>query len=164
VTVERFPVEEGTIMLFARAIGDPNPIYSDREYAAGTELGTVIAPPTYVQSSAQFEPDYPLRPKLGQPWFGSGKNPTGRQTSGDGDGGGTGLHAEQHFEYHRPLRPGDVLTSRTRRGDGWEKEGRSGKLVFSETITEYRDQQGELVVTARGVGVMTEKPVERKNA
>ena len=88
MTVERFPVEEGTIMLFARAIGDPNPIYSDREYAAGTEVGTVIAPPTYVQSSAQFEPDYPLRPKLGEPWFGSGKNPTGRTRSGGGGGGG----------------------------------------------------------------------------
>ena len=62
------------------------------------------------------------------------------------------------------MRPGDVLTSTTRRGDSWEKEGRSGKLVFSETITEYRDQHGDLVVTARGVGVMTEKPVERRDA
>jgi hypothetical protein len=31
--------------------------------------------------------------------------------------------------------------------------------VFSETITDYRDEAGELVVTARSVGVMTEKPV-----
>jgi len=44
----------------------------------------------------------------------------------------------------------------------WEKEGRrAGKLVFSETVVEYRDQNGELVVTARGVGVRTEKPVEQ---
>jgi hypothetical protein len=32
--------------------------------------------------------------------------------------------------------------------------------VFSELVTEYRDQEGELVVTARSVGVRTEKPVE----
>ena len=48
-------------------------------------------------------------------------------------------------------------------GDHWEKEGRSGKLVFSENITEYRDQNGELVITARGVGVRTERPVTQKD-
>ena len=51
----------------------------------------------------------------------------------------------------------------TKPGKTWEKEGkRSGKLVFSESITEYRDQKGELVVTARGVGVRTERPVDQK--
>lgn len=165
MAVDRFPVEEGTIMLFARAIGDPNPVYSDHAYAAGTEAAAILAPPTYVQSSAQFDPDYPLRPKPGEPWFGSGKDPTGRVRTGPegGGSGGTGLHAEQHFTYHRPLVAGDVLAATTHRGEGWEKQGRSGKLVFSETITEYRDQAGELVVTARSVGVMTEKPVERKD-
>jgi hypothetical protein len=54
------------------------------------------------------------------------------------------------------------LRATTRSGERWEKQGRSGKLVFSETITEYRDEAGELVVTARGVGVMTEKPVSRE--
>ena len=83
-----------------------------------------------------------------------------RRKGGGGGGGGTGLHAEQHYEYHRPLRAGDVLTAETRDGKRWEKEGkRAGKLVFSEMITEYRDQQGELVVTARSVGVRTEKVV-----
>ena len=44
-------------------------------------------------------------------------------------------------------------------GKSWEKEGkRAGKLLFSETVTEYRDQIGELVITARGVGVRTERP------
>jgi hypothetical protein len=69
-----------------------------------------------------------------------------------------GLHAEQHYEYHRLLRPGDVLTATVRPGSTWEKEGRSGKLVFSDAVTEYRDQHGELVITARSVGVRTERP------
>ncbi len=76
--------------------------------------------------------------------------------------GGTGLHAEQEFEYHRPVRAGDVLSTAARPGERWEKQGRSGKLVFSESITEYRDQNGELVVTARSVGVMTERPVTQE--
>jgi acyl dehydratase len=170
MTVERFPIEAGHVMMFARSIGDPNPIYSDATYAAASEVGTVIAPPTFVQASAQFDDDYPLRPKIGTPWFGSGRTPTlppreprsgGGSGSGASGGGGTGLHAEQHYTYHRPVRVGDVLTATTRPGERWEKQGRrAGKLVFAETITEFRDQDGELVVTARGVGVRTERVVE----
>jgi hypothetical protein len=170
VAVERFPVEAGHIMMFARSIGDPNPIYADEEYATGTEVGSIIAPPTFAQASAQYDPDYILRPKIGEPWFGSGREATSiRRDPSSGGGGvsgaamGSGLHAEQHFEYHRHIRPGDVLSATTRPGDNWEKEGRSGKLVFSETITEYRDQNGELVITARGVGVRTERPVAQKD-
>jgi acyl dehydratase len=155
-----FPIEAGHIMMFARAIGDPNPVYSDADYAAGTEAGGVIAPPTFIQASAQFNPDYFLRPKIGQPWFGSGREPTGlvRESGGGGGGGGVGLHAEQHFEYHRPLRPGDVLTPSTREGRTWERTGRSGHLQFTETIIDWHDAEGNLVITARGVGVRTSRP------
>ena len=160
MAIEKFPVEAGHIMLFARAVGDANKVYYDADYAKTTEAGSIIAPPTFVQAGAQFDPDYRLRPKIGEPWFGSGKEPTGIQP-GSG-GGGTGLHAEQHYEYHRHLKPGDVLTATVRPGQTWERQGRrSGKLIFSETVTEYRDQHGELVVTARGVGVRTERPVEQ---
>jgi N-terminal half of MaoC dehydratase len=166
MAVQRFPIELGHIMMFARSVGDPNPIYSDEEYAADSEVGHVIAPPTFVQAGAQFDPDWPLRPKFGEPWFGSGRNPTGTPRPADGGGGGgggmaRGLHAEQHFEYHRHLRPGDVLRAEIRPGKKWEKEGRrAGKLVFSEMITEYRDQDDDLVITARSVGVRTERAPE----
>ena len=160
MAVEQFPVEAGHIMLFARAIGDTNQIYHDADYAQGTEPGSIIAPPTFVQASAQFNPDYHLRPKPGQPWFGSGKEPTG--VARDEGGGGGGLHAEQHYIYHRHPKPGDVLTATVKPGKTWEKQGRrSGKLIFTESITEYRDQHGELVVTSRGVGVTTERPVDQ---
>jgi hypothetical protein len=160
MAIKTFPVEAGHIMMFARAVGDDNPIYYDEAYARTTEVGSIIAPPTFVQASAQFDPDYRLRPKIGEPWFGSGKEPSGMQPSSEG--GGTGLHAEQHYEYHRHPKPGDVLTATSRPGQTWERQGRrSGKLIFTETITEYRDQHGELVVTARGVGVRTERPVEQ---
>ena len=164
MAVERFPIEAGHIMLFARAVGDANQIYYDEDYAGGTEPGGIIAPPTFVQSSAQFEEGYSLRPVIGEPWFGSAKEPTGVQReSGGGGGGGTGLHAEQHYEYHRQLRPGDVLHAKVSPGKTWDREGRrGGKLTFSETITEYLDQNDELVITARSVGVRTERVVEQQ--
>ncbi|GIS69307.1 MAG: hypothetical protein CM1200mP9_01280 [Gammaproteobacteria bacterium] len=56
-----------------------------------------------------------------------------------------------------------MLTATNKPGKSWEKEGkRSGKLVFSESITEYRDQDGELGVTAIGTGVRTERPVDQE--
>jgi len=163
MAVDKFPVEASHIMMFARSIADDNQIYYDDDYAQDTEPGTIIAPPTFAQASAQFDSEYFLRPKIGEDWFGSGKEPTGikKTESSGGGGGGGGLHAEQHFEYHRHLKPGDVLTATNKQGETWEKESkRAGKLVFSESITEYRDQDGELVITARGVGVRTERPVD----
>ena len=156
MAVERFPVEEGHVAAFARSIGDANRAYYGPD---------AVAPPTFVQASAQWDEDYPLRPKIGGQWWGSGRGPGGAPSFGGGQsgssgGGGTGLHAEQHYEYARPVRVGDVLTATVLPGKTWEKEGRrAGKLVFSETVIEFRDQNGELVVTARGVGVRTEKPV-----
>ncbi len=136
MAVDKCPVEASHIMMFARSVGDDNQIYYDEDYAKTTEPGSIIAPPTFAQSSAQFDPDYFLRPKI--------------QTS------------SLMLEYHRHLKPGDVLTATVGPGKTWEKEGkRSGKLVFSETVTEYRDQNGELVITARGVGVRTERPVDQ---
>jgi acyl dehydratase len=163
-----FPVDLSSIMLFASAIGETNPIYWDEAYAAGTPLGGVIAPPSFAVASAHWDGDYflrgirqipPPRPK-----------PERRQQaagSSGGEQGGSGgnltrvLHGEQRFVYHQPMRPGMRLRVSQHRGKSWEKQGRRGGVMrFSETITEYRDQAGELVTTAISVGIVTGKAVE----
>ncbi|RCL40756.1 MAG: hypothetical protein DBW95_03475 [Gammaproteobacteria bacterium] len=153
----KMPIEKSHIMMFARSIGDSNPKYYKED---GND---VVAPPTFIQASAQFDPDYFLRPKIGgENWFGSGKESSGMKSSGGGGGGAAmGLHAEQHYEYHQPLKVGDVITAEVKVGNSWEKESkRAGKLKFSESVTEYRNQNGDLIITATSVGVVTEKPVE----
>jgi len=137
VAARRFPVEAGHVLAFGRSLG----------FGGGLPRSGDAAPPTFVIAAAQFDPDYPLRPRPGVPWHGSGGD-AGLVTEGAG-----GLHAEQHFVYHRPVRVGDVLTGATRPGQEWEKRGRSGRLRFREQITEFRDAAGELVVTARSVSV-----------
>jgi acyl dehydratase len=160
VAAARFPVEASHILMFARAIGDPNPIYYDAEYAATSEIGSIIAPPTFAAAAAHFDPDHAMRPKIGEPWLGSGRTPTGLGDRLRGGGAGTGLHAEQHYEYRRPLRPGDVLTERTRQGRTWESQGRrAGKLAFHELISDFYSQDDELVLVARTVVVRTQRPV-----
>ena len=149
MTASRFPVEAGHILMFARAIGEENP--ADRALVDGA----VLAPPTFVMAAAHADPGYPLRPRPDEPWFGSGRAP------GAAREGGGGLHAEQHFEYHRPVRAGDVLVPRAGAERTWEKEGRSGRLVFVERVTEFCDPDGTPVVTARQVSVVPEAPVTR---
>lgn len=140
MNVDRFPIEAGHVLAFRRACGDPA-----AEAGADTE-GQELAPPTFVQAGAQFEVGYRLRPNAG-PWFGSASGP------GHTPEGGGSLHAEQSYTYHRPVRVGDVLAAAERPGEQWEKAGRTGTLRFTETLTEYRDEAGELVVTARSVTV-----------
>jgi hypothetical protein len=147
-----FPVEATHIMMFRRSIGD----YS----VPDTGIGDAVAPPTFPRAVAQFDPEYHLRIKPGKPWFGSGKNPSGLDGKPPSSGG---LHAEQHFEFMRPVRPGDVLEVTEKMGKSWEKESkRAGKLQFLERIHEYRDQNGELVCISRSVSVKTERPVDQK--
>jgi len=145
-----FPIEYGHVLTFARAVGDLDPLNTDPDQAAASEFGAVIAPPTFVVASAQFDPDYRLRPRPGQPWMGSGRSAT---SSTESAAGNRVLHGEQHFEYHQPVRVGQRLTVDTRLGDVTEKQGRSGRMTLQEMITEYRDEAGELVVTSRSVRV-----------
>lgn len=159
-----FPVDRTAIMLFASAVGDTNPIYYDEEFASATPLGGVIAPPTFGVASAHWDPRYVFRGVRRIP-------PRPASASGGGEGARRGgregssvariLHGEQRFEYHQPLRPGMRLRVATRPGRSWEKEGRrGGTLRFSETVTEYRDESGELVLVATSVGIVTAKAVE----
>ena len=147
MSVGRFPVESGHVLTFARSLGDVAEAYSDESFVANG-FADVAAPPTFVQASAQFDPDYPLRPRSGTPWIAS--------SSAEPSPDAQVLHAEQSFEFNRPVRVGDVLTSETRAGETWEKEGRrGGRMVFGQLITEYRDAAGEVVVTATAVTVTT---------
>jgi hypothetical protein len=148
MTVQRFPIEAGHVLLFRRALG-----HEDAERGADTSKD-VRVPATFVQASAHFDPDYILRPRPGTPWFGSGRD------AGFAPEGAGGLHAEQHFEFHQPVRVGMVLSAIEREGRTWQKTGRSGTLHFSELITEYVDAEGTPVVTATSVGVQQKPTTE----
>jgi acyl dehydratase len=150
-------------MLFASALGETNPVYYDEEQARRTPLGGLIAPPTFAVASAHWNPRHLFRGVRRIP------APPGEESDADaarperGEGGPVAriLHGEQRFEYHRPLRPGMRLRVATRPGKSWEKQGRrGGRLRFSEIVSEYRDEAGELVVTATSIGIVTEQAVE----
>jgi hypothetical protein len=141
----RFVVEQGHLLAFGRAIGAPPPDRTDR-----TDLADLAAldppapvPPTFVAASALHDPEHmrglrSIGPLAAPP------------------DGGSLLHAEQHFEYHAPIRVGDVLEVERTDGRRWERESRhGGRLRFREVITDYRFPNGALGVRSRMVLVET---------
>lgn len=51
------------------------------------------------------------------------------------------------IEYHRAIYPGDVLVSNRTLTDIYEKEGRSGALIFYEIVMQVTTEAGEPVLT-----------------
>lgn len=88
---EPYEVGREKIREFADAIGDPNPVYRDREAARALGHPDVIAPPTFavlmsMRAGARVSAD----PGLGLDYS-------------------KVVHGEQSFSYTRPIRAGDVL-------------------------------------------------------
>jgi hypothetical protein len=50
-------------------------------------------------------------------------------------------------EYHRPIRPGDVLVATRTLTDLYEKAGASGALIFYEVVMDVATDAGEPVLT-----------------
>jgi len=160
-----FPVDLTSIMLFASSLGETNPVYWDEGHAASTPLGGVIAPPTFPTAGQHWNPRNPLRGVRRIP--APPEEPGAARAEGSDAGGGRGggmarvLHGEQRFHWHKSMRPGMRLQVTSEPGRTWTKQGRrGGTMHFRESVTEYRDEQGELVCTATSVGITTSKAVE----
>src|SRR5262245_61987668 len=106
-------VSAESIAAFARALGDPNPLYLDPEAAKRGPFGAIVAPPTYpiafMTQAMSGGMDTFL--ELGLNFM-------------------TLIHGEQEFEYRRPIRAGETLTLTGRIADVYEKSGSSGIMDF----------------------------------
>ncbi len=170
MTKNKFPIDASQILFFVRSINEENPIYHDEEDAKSKGFKDVIAPLTFVEAYHQFDSNYRLRPNPDKKWPGTPRKKNIEPKKNDNQKkqskskGGTGLHAEQHFEYHMPIYNGDLLHWEDGEAKSWEREGKKGgKLIFTEYTTQFFNQNNELVVTARKVTVVTEKVVKEKD-
>ncbi len=59
-----------------------------------------------------------------------------------------------HIEYHRPVHPGDWLTATRTLTDIYEKQGRSGPLIFYEVVMEITNDDGEPVITEKTTRIL----------
>ena len=123
---EPYEVSRVKIAEFADAVGDPSPVYRDRDAAVAAGYPDVIAPPTFpivvtMAASRQAITD----PGLGINYA-------------------LVVHGEQRFSYARPLLAGDVVTAQST----IETIKTLGRNVVMTTRTEVRTVAGEPVCTA----------------
>jgi hydroxyacyl-ACP dehydratase HTD2-like protein with hotdog domain len=131
---------------FAVATDDPNPLYLDGEYAQKSHYGGIIAPPLfYMAPLTNPVPESDLRPD-GLPY--EGKFPIPPTPLPRLMDGGT------EIEFFAPIRAGDTITGRCKITNIYQKEGRSGPLIFVEREYTYTNQNGEVVVIEKGAAIL----------
>jgi len=126
-------VEEGAIQRYAQAIGDPNPLYNDPDYASKTEYGRLLAPPGFTGWSIKAE--RPME-KLFESLIKAGGPPRVL------DGG-------VEFEFIEPVGAGDVLTATTKIASITERETRLGKTMFTTVEITFVNQRGNVALKSR---------------
>ena len=130
-----------TIRHFAEGIGDDNPLWLDPEYAAKTQHGTLLAPPSYLLSCNQ-----------GPMWRG--------RTSG-GFRGFTGVHrfwSSDAWEWFLPIKRGDSIRGESQLSEFIEhKSAMAGRTIEDIAIQKFYNQGDELIGTHRLHFINTER-------
>ena len=136
-----YKVEEGAIKRYAEAIGDPNPLYSDEEYAAKSKYGSLISPPGFTgwPTKTNMEGKLPLL-KVVDSLYEAGAPPRIL------DGGG-------EMEFFLPIRAGDTLVATIKISDMTEKETKSGKMIFTVIETTFLNQHNNVVAIYRNTNI-----------
>ena len=124
-------LERGRLRLFAQAIGETDPAYTDVSAARDAGYADLPAPPTFLfatelDSGAILQ----LLERLEIPLAKI-------------------LHGEQSFTYHKAACAGDTVTVRSRIADIYDKKG--GALEFVVKTSDARNEQGELLAELQSV-------------
>jgi acyl dehydratase len=127
-------VEEGAIKRYAEAVGDDNPLFLDEEFARGEKYQTVIAPPGFFgwprKGSVVPEAIMEVRAAIVRAGY-----------SRFLDGGIS-------YDFCLPICAGDMLVTSMKVKDIYEREGKTGTLIFAVFETSYINQNGNLVARA----------------
>lgn len=129
-----YEVEKGAIKKFAEAIGDPNPLWQDEEYARKSVYGGIIAPPTFAISLRH------------DPFLDRVKQMAAFKRI---------LNGGNDIEYFQPLRPGDIISVTGKVVDIRERAGKAGNMAFMTVELSYRKQDGELAARIRNTIIGT---------
>lgn len=135
------PVAESDIRKWAIATywpEKPPRHYWDAEYAKGSPWGGIVAPPDFNPFAWPVE-----RPPI----------PESRRSATAAGVGQRGMNGGQVDTFGVPMRPGDVVTTRTRLVDWDERQTRLGLTLFTRTEVEWRNQRGELVKSRVSTGI-----------
>ncbi len=126
---ETFEVEKGQVRRFARAIGETKDIHIDEDAAKAAGYASLISTPTFVAALSAVDSLYETL---------------------DIDQSNT-MHAEEEYEYFRPVVAGDRVTVTHKVADIYDKDTPNGKLVFVVIETRGSDSKDRPVFKGRRV-------------
>ncbi len=139
---EPYTIERSTVERFLESIGDTNPIYFDKEYAAESWYHGFAVPPNFLLTNLKSgtERDWFTVNEKGEFLF--PVNASRRLRGGD------------EIEVLAPMCIGDTIQAKTKIVDITEKVGRSGSMAFINSETQYRNQRGEIAMISRTTVIM----------
>jgi len=127
-------IDAGSIKFFAEAVMDPDPRYRD----FGREI---VAPPCFyggatgLRNIKSDDPRAIISTNVPMP------------------AGWVGMNAADDFEMLEPIKPGDTLTCHEKVTDAYEKQGRSGHLIFVIREKKFINQHGKTALIRRMTSV-----------
>jgi acyl dehydratase len=124
-----FEIEKGQVRRFATAIGEENPVHTDEKAAKNAGFASLVAPPTFPAALSALDP---LLEEIG----------LDQQST---------MHAEEEYEYFRPIVAGDVVNVTHQVADVYDKQAPNGRLVFVVIETRGNDKRGRAVFKGRRV-------------
>lgn len=128
----RNTVERGAVKKFAEAIGDPHPLFIDKEVGDKSRYKQNIAPPTFPRVF-----DYGTITGLNLPSKGL-------------------IHGEQSYHYERPLLVGEEIVCYSKIANYYEKRGNNGSMAFLVINRYGNDLNGNFIFKVEQVIIITE--------
>jgi acyl dehydratase len=152
-------VSKRDIRRYALAIDDPNPAYYDHKAAKKGKYGKMASPPGYVCWAVQ-DPKLEKRVQdldedglsnfVGVPEF-----PNAWSLGW--------VRAGEEYEFFKPVFEGDQISVKVKLLDVYEKEGRSGHLIFTNSEATYTNQNGELLAKQKITMIATPRKEEKND-
>jgi acyl dehydratase len=133
-----FPPDEVStwaISRFLEATTDINPLWQDEKYARKSRWGGIVAPPTFLHVFDPANRAFRKRPDLSHMATTLPFELPFPKT----------FQAFYEFQFFVPLKPGDMITSTAKIGDVYEREGKSGRMVFIRMDNEHCNQRKQVV-------------------
>jgi len=149
-TQGRYPVEYEPIRRFCHMVDDTNPLFLDPEYARTTKYGGVICPSLLVGNLGVPGP----WPPSAQPSLHSVPSPGDRL-----------INLTTEWEFLRPVRIGDRISSKTRIADIYIKPIRlDPKAFWIQTERVFTNQDGEVIAVYRNLILRHRTPEQIREA
>jgi acyl dehydratase len=124
---------------FANVIGYENPMYFNKKYAQSKGFKDVIAPPNFIATSANYWTNGPREEELN-------KDGTHSMFQHSFNGDFRRMGGGQEIEFFKEIYPGDEIDISRKIQDVYSKQGKSGLLCFIVLLTEFHNQDNNLVM------------------